>query len=297
MKNFSEERVGEFSALSSGILNSLFPVIAILSFISVGPITSLAWTTLFSLIFFIIVAALRHTWVNIFDKEIFLPMIGATVIVGIVFYALFYFGLKYTSAGNASIIATLEIFFSFLFFNVWRKEFIDRKHLAGAGLMLFCAIIILSPNFTSFHVGDFLILLAVFIVPFGNLFQKQLRSKISSDQILLFRTLVATPVLFLLAYFSGESLLLPMNGTLLVILVNGLILFGLSKILWVEGIYRIGVTKSISLASVSPVFTLIFAFLLLKNVPTLAQIIAVPVAMLGIYFLTRHSEQGKTQEI
>lgn len=287
MKNFSIERVGEFSALSSGILHSLFPVVAILSFSNLGPVTALAWTTLFSLAFFLTVSIFRHSWANIFTKEIFFPLMGATFILGVVFYALFYFGLKHTSAGNAGIIATLEIFFSFLFFNIWRKEFIDKKHIAGAGLMLLSAIIILSPNVSSFHIGDFLILCAVFIAPFGNYFQKQLRTKISSEQILFFRTLIATPALFLLARLFGETVMFPSQNIFIILLFNGLVLFGFSKILWVESIHRIGVTKSISLSSVSPVFTLLFAFLLLNDMPTFSQIIAVPTAMLGVYFLTR----------
>lgn len=268
--------MGEVSILSSAILHSFFPIITILSYNGLGPVASLAWTTLFSFFFFLIVALMRKSWVNIFQTEIFLPLLGVTSIIGVAFYLLFFFGLKYTTAGNASIIATLEIFFSFLFFNVWRKESLDKKHMLGAGLMLASAIVILSPNFTNPHVGDFLILSAVFIAPLGNLFQKQLRSRINSEQILFFRTLIATPVLFILANYLGESLSVTSKELWFILLVNGIFLFGISKILWIESIYRLGVTKSISLSSLSPIFTLLFAFLILKNVPTATQLVAVP---------------------
>lgn len=287
MNNLSKERVGEVSVLSAAVLWSLFPILAILSYSGLGPVMSLAWTSLLSLFFFAGMATVRASWVNIFRKDIFLPLLGVALVIGVLFYALFFFGLKYTSAGNAGIIATFEILFTFLFFNIWRKEFIDTKHIVGAFLMLVSAAVILSPNFSHVEPGDFLIMAAVSIAPFGNLLQKQLRAKISSEQILFYRTLFATPVLFALAYFSGETMKIPATEIWLVLLINGVVLFGFSKILWIESIHRIGVTKSISLQSVSPVFTLLFAFLILKDVPTVAQIIAVPLAIGGIYFLTR----------
>lgn len=287
MKKFSEERIGEILILSSGILHSLFPILTILSYGSLSPITSLAWTTLLSLLFFLLVALVRSSWTNIFKKEILFPLLGASFIIGILYYVLFFFGLKYTSAGNASIIATLEILFTFLFFNVWKKEFIDKKHISGAVLMLVSAAIILSPNFSRVQMGDFMILAAVLLVPIGNMFQKRLREKIASEQILLFRTLIATPALFILANTLGENISLPAKEMWFILLVNGIVLFGINKILWIESIHRIGVTKSISLSSISPVFTLLLAFLILKDIPTFVQLAAIPPAILGVYFLTR----------
>lgn len=287
MKNLSETRTGEISILSSAILNSLFPIITILSYNNLAPVSSLAWATLISLFFFAVVSSVRSSWTNILKKEIFLPLVAATVIIGVAFYVLFFFGLKHTSAGNAGIITTFQILSTFLFFNIWRKEFIDKKHLLGAVFMFVSAVIILSPNFTSVRIGDFLILTAMCIAPLGNFFQKKLRTMINSEQILFFRTLIAAPILFLLAYFLGEPARLPTGTTWIFLLINGLILFGFNKILWIESIHRIGVTKSISLSSISPVFTLLFAFIILKDTPTFLQLAAIPPAILGTYFLTR----------
>ena len=153
--------------------------------------------------------------------------------------------------------------------------------------MLLSAVIILLPNFTEFHKGDFLILLAVMIPPLGNLFQKKAREKIGSEGILLFRSLVAVPVLFFLATLFGSLSAPSTMNVWLILLANGVLYFGLSKIFWVEGIHRISITKSSALNSVAPALTLLFAFLLLGNIPTLVQLAAIPPAILGVYFLTR----------
>lgn len=296
MNNISKERVGEIFVLSSSVLWAFFPILTILSYSELGPITSLAWTTLLSLIFFLGIATYRASWVNIFTKELFFPLLGVAITLSISFYALFFFGLQHTSAGNASIIATFEIFFSFLFFNIWRKEFINKEHIWGAILMFIGVIIILFPNFSHIQIGDFFILGAVFIAPLGNLLQKNLREKITSEQIMFFRTLIATPVLFLFAHLLGENISFPEQNTWLILLLNGIVLFGITKILWVESIHRLSVTKAISLSSISPIFTLIFAYLILKDTPTMVQIIAIPFAILGVYLLTRPTIKKETVE-
>ena len=118
----SQEKIGEISVLSSSVLWALFPILAILSYSGLSPIASLSWTTLLSFFFFFGVAIYRSSWVNIFTKEIFFLLLSVTIILSVLFYTLFFFGLQYTSAGNAGIIATFEILFSFIFFNMWKKE-------------------------------------------------------------------------------------------------------------------------------------------------------------------------------
>jgi drug/metabolite transporter (DMT)-like permease len=283
----SSERLGEISIMSSAILWSLFPVITILSYNGLDPITSLAWATFFSMLFFLAIAIARSSWINIFRRDILLSLLAVALIQGIFFYILYFTGLTSTSAGNASIIATSEILFTFLFFNIWRKEYIDIKHIAGAIFMIISAITILSPNFIEFRPGDFFILGAMAIAPVGNMFQKRLRKNMNSEQLLFFRTLIATPALFIIAYAFGENVAIPTGNIWWILLINGLILFGLTKILWIESIHRISVTKAISMGSVSPIFTLFFAFLILGDHPTTIQIVALPISILGIYLLTR----------
>lgn len=272
--------------ISQAILASLFPVITKISLMRLTPIASLAWSMLFALIFFVFLGGIKGSLSKILDKEILPSLVGAGLIFGIVFPLLQFLGIKYTSAGNVGVILTLEVLFSFLFFNIWKKEFISTKHIAGCILMLLSAIIILIPNFSEFHKGDFIILFAVMLPPIGNLFQKRARAKIGSEGILFFRALMGVPALFLMAYLFGQYKT-PPSGIWIIIALNGLVYFGLSKIFWVEGIHRISVTKSSALNSVGPVFTLLFAFLILKNVPSLAQIFAIPPAILGVYLLTR----------
>lgn len=114
----TEVRRGELFSITGTLLWSLFPVITILSFNHLSPFVSLAFGTLLAAVFFSLVLTLRRKWPEVRNSEALKDMIIGASIIGVVFYILFFFGLKFTSAGNASIIAKTEIFFSFLFFHV-----------------------------------------------------------------------------------------------------------------------------------------------------------------------------------
>jgi drug/metabolite transporter (DMT)-like permease len=282
-----QERQGEFFILLQALLWSLFPVITILSYGFLPPLISFGWSTLFAALFFGGVLTLRHRWGEIRDRSSLRDILWATLFLGILYYGLVFFGLRYTSAGNASLIAATEMCFSFIFFHVWRKDFISPKHILGAIFMLIGVFIVLYPNTTKLHLGDLLILMATMIAPFGNYFQQRARERVSSEMILFVRSAVSTPIVLILACLLRERFsITDLKSSAALILINGLLLMGFSKILWVEGIHRISVTKSNALASIAPPLTLLFAWLILHNTPTLFQLLSVVPILFGMALLS-----------
>lgn len=279
---------------SSAILWGLFPVITILSYHSVSPLISLTASTFLSAIFFVSIIALKKKWGEIRDKQALKDIFWTTFFIAILFYILFFFGLKYTSAGNASIIALAETLFSYLFFNIWKKENISKEHIIGSVLMLGGALIVLSPNFTRFQEGDLLILLASMVAPFGNFFQRRARQRVSSETIMFVRSLIAAPAILIFAFLFGERTNVSnLADSMIFLMINGFILFGLTKILWIEGIHRISVTKSNALSAISPLFTLIFAWLILKQIPTSWQLLSLLPMAAGVILLGENKDEAK----
>ncbi|MCE9548991.1 DMT family transporter [Candidatus Nomurabacteria bacterium] len=281
-----KNRQGEIFILAGAFFWGLFPVITILSLNNLPPLMSLAWSTLFASIFFAIIITIKKNWKELKNKSALKDMVWVTFITSILFYVLFFSGLSHTNAGNASIIALTEVFFSFLLFHIWYKNYISREHIAGACLMLLGAFIVLYPNFTEFKIGDILILSAAFVAPLGNFFQQRARTKVSSETVLFVRSALATPFLFAIAYiFHQSSSMMDLKQSLFLVLINGFIILGLSKIFWIEGIHRISVTKANALSSVNPLLTLIFAWILLNDIPTVWQLFALIPMSLGVILL------------
>ena len=69
------------------------------------------------------------------------------------------------------------------------------------------------------------------------------------------------------------------------LLINGFVVLGFSKILGLEGIHRISVTRAASIACFAPLFTLFFAYLILHQVPTIWQLSSIAPLLIGLVLL------------
>ena len=259
---------------------------------------SLAVSTFLSSIFFLVIALYKNKLHELKNLLLWKYVFGVVFFIGILFYSFYYFGLTLTTPGNASIIALFEVFTSYVLFHVIRKDHFSFESKVGAVLMTLGAIIVLIPNFSSANFGDLFILIATFCAPLGNLFQQKARQIASTETILFLRGILAAPFLFLIAYMFGQHLVwVEIKSSLLFLVLNGLIILGLSKIFWLEGIARISVTKANALGSLAPLFTLLIAWLVLLQTPTVWQVASLVPFFFGVLLLTnnlkfRHNKYG-----
>lgn len=278
---------GELYAFLLSILESFFPIFTLFILQAIGPLFAYTLTIMVATIAFSILITLQGNWSEFRNKAAYKDLLLTTFYITLLFL-LVIIGLQYTTAGNMAVIITLQLFFSYLYFNVFGDETLGLMQTIGAFLMGFGAIIILFPENFSPNWGDLLILLAAIISPVANVYQKRARTYVSSKTILAFRNIAALPFLLLFAlYFEGAPSLSEISSIWWFILLNGLLVFTLSKILWIESLHLISITKLSALISFMPLFTLIFAFLLLGEVPTARQMIGIIPVVVGSYFITR----------
>ncbi len=286
--NIKQEKEGEVIIFFEACLWSLFPVVTAMALKNVSVLVSLGWSMLFASLFFAVVITYKKKWPDVGNREVMGDVLLSTLLLGVIYYLLYFSALRYTSPGNASLIALIEIFFSYLFFHAWRKEQMPKEHVVGAILMLVGAGIVFYPNFSEFHLGDILILGASAVAPFGNHLQRRARQKVCSESILLIRCFVSAVAIFLFAFIvdAGSSFAISKKDFVLLI-VNGVFLLGLSKLLWVEGIHRISVTKALALSSLAPLLTLLLSWGILHLVPTSFQLFSFVPMFFGIILLSK----------
>ncbi len=283
-----EERSGELFMLAFAFSEGWFPIFTIMALQYITPVYVYSFTLMFATMSFMTLVVLRKKTREFMLWKAYKDLLLSSLFISIMF-ACIYIGLSYTTAGNMAVLIFLQVFFSFLYFNLLGSEKFAGIHLLGAILMATGAVIILFPDEFIFNVGDLLILVAAAIAPIANLYQKRARKQVSSETILAFRSIIALPVLLLLA-----SLIEPVPkrheiiSALPYIAVSGLLLMGLSKMFWVESIHRISITKASAMAALIPVFTLLFAYLTLNEVPGNSQIAGVLPILLGGYLITRN---------
>lgn len=283
----SKEREGELFIFIEVILWGSFPVLTVLTYKSLPPLVSLGISTLFSTIFFALLMLLRNKWHELKKVHVYKDILIATTLV-VLFYILYYTALDHTSPGNASIIALTETFFSYLFFNVWKREHMSGVHIFGALFMILGAIIVLYPNTRSLNIGDFLILIGAATIPMGNFYQRKARKEVSSETIMFVRSIIASIMIFVV--IGLLRIMIPfseLNKSMGFLIINGAIVLGLSKIFWLEAIHRINVAKAVSLNAGAPIITMILSLFLLHNAPTIWQMLAIIPMFFGVAMLSR----------
>lgn len=283
----TEQRKGEIFVLLAGFFWAFFPIVATLAIKNLSGLVAFAWSSLFSMIFFAAVVTYRGRWQQARNTQLWKYAAIVAIFLGILFYALYYVALGYTTAGNAAIIAQLEMLASLVLFHVIRRDPFPLEYVIGSGLMLIGAVIILAPNLSSVNVGDLLMVVAALCTPIGNLYQQKARAIASSEVVMFLRTLMATPAVFLLVLLLHQQVApSSLTAALPYLLVSGVILLGLSKLFWVEAIHRVPVTKGLAMQSIVPLLTLLFAWPLLSQTPTTWQLTSLVPFVLGILLLT-----------
>ncbi len=283
-------RQGEANILLSALLWSTFPVITILSFGTLPPLFSAGMSTLFAAVFFAAMLTWKNEWPLLLKRAAWRDILQTTLLIGIIFCGLMFVGLKHTSAGNGAILSLMEIFCSFVILGaITRHEPLLPRTIIGGACMVFGALLVLIPKGTGgWQLGDLLIIAATAFAPLGNRATQRARKIVSANVIMFVRSVVSGCFLLLLAWLLEPH---PGSGAffsaLSYLLLNGILLLGFSKILWVEGIHRIPITKAISIEAVTPLFTLLVAWLVLLETPSILQILSlVPIAT-GMWLLTK----------
>jgi len=292
-----ETKKGDFFILAQSAIWAIFPVVAILSYASLPPLISLGFSTLIAAVFFASILTYRRIWKEVWNFEAVKYLFFVALFNGLLYHSFFYLALKYTSAGNASIVGMTEIFFSYMLFNVWKKELFSWRHATGSALMIVGALIVLLPKSGGWNAGDLLVLAAAISSPFGNYFMKKARGLVKSEVVMFIRSTLAVPMIFFVSWaFSEKYSLHQLGDSWFFLIINGLLVLGFSKLLWVEGIHRISVTKANALSSVAPLLTLLFAFLILGQQPVVWQFLSFLPLCAGLIFLTSKDQDGLLRE-
>ncbi|WP_345985971.1 DMT family transporter [Sulfurimonas sp. HSL-1656] len=281
------QRQGELYAVVLSLLESWFPILALVAVQSIGPLNTYGFILIIATAVLLLLLYVREGFGGLADREALPDLLWTSFYITLLF-TLVFIGLRYTTAGNMAVILTLQLFFSYLYFNLPGREKLDALHTFAAFMMGSGAVVILFPATFAFNPGDLLILLAAATAPLANLYQKRARQRVSALAILTFRNLAALPVLFGAAlFFEG----FPSTGALLdvvpAITAVALLVYVLAKILWIEALHRIGITKLSAMIAFMPLFTLIFAYPTLGEVPTLRQLLGTLPILLGAYLITR----------
>jgi drug/metabolite transporter (DMT)-like permease len=283
----TKEREGELLMVGLALLESWFPILSIVSMGYIGALHTYALSLIVALFFFILIMAKRNRFIELKNRNAYKDLLLTSFWITTLFILVFV-GMRYTTAGNMAVIVFLQLLFAYLYFNVLGKEKMGKIHTLGAIIMGIGALVILVPDEMVFNRGDLLILAGSAIAPFANYYQKKARTFCSSETVLGFRTVIGLPFVILLAWFFEPALEYQnFINALPYILIIGTAIYVVSKIMWIEALHRISITKVSAMMGLVPMMTLFFAYWYLDEVPDLRQILGIIPVLIGGYLLTK----------
>lgn len=215
-------------------------------------------------------------------------LIGTTLVLGFGFTALVFMANQSSDPVTISILLLGEVPATFIILSLVGHEKLFKTQMFGGLLVVISScLVILKPDMHT-SASDLLVVVAVIMAPLANFYGKVLRNTLSSTQILSLRNFSAGLLLLLLSfYLEPFPSKIELTNSLPYLLPNAILVFGVSKILWYEGIFRIQVGKAISLNSIFPVVTMIGTYVLIGTEPQLRQILAIFPGILGVYLVTK----------
>lgn len=280
-------RKGEVYALSMTLLESGFPIFAAVSVAALGSMHAYFYSLLFASVALVVWWSTQSRWVELKQTVAYRPLLMTSLLITSLYICLFA-ALHYTSAANVALILFLQVLFGFLFLGHKKEERLGNQSMIGALLMMVGAMIVLFPGEVKVNIGDGLALLAAMLAPLANLYQKKARKHISSQSILMVRSVLALPFVFLVAWwFEPSPALQEVFAQFWPLLFVGLLILVLSKILWIEAIHLLPINTVSAFFAFTPLLTMLWSDWFLQQPPSWYQWLGAAPIIFGSILLTR----------
>jgi len=207
--------------------------------------------------------------------------------------SLYFSGLIHTSASDAALLANGEVFFSVLLAMIFFKEKLHRLGYVSM-LLILVGLIIVTTNldFSDFtleqiHYQDVLVITSMLFWALDNNLSRIIAQKLNSAKIVQIKSAIGGTSLFLITVFWFK---IPLNldmSQIPAIILLGTVGFASSLYFFLNGLKHIGTIRTIMIFSLSSVFGLVSAFILLGEQISYYQIIAAGIMFGGVYLMNK----------
>ncbi len=231
---------------------------------------------------------------------VLLTVIGVSEVIALVTY---FFGLKDSTAANASIFSNGEILFSLLIVMVIFKENLQRKEI-GPFVMMLLGMMVLPVAYDFYShgmviseivIGDILIISSGAFYALDVMLCRYLSDKIDSKRITQITSLVSGTVAIaaMIIFHIPFNVDLLSLGPIALFAVGGT---GLATMLFLVSLRLIGGVRTILLFSTNSILGVVFAALILNETITTMNVISVALTFGGICLLRNRLGSGEQKE-
>ncbi|KAF6245108.1 EamA family transporter [Nitrosopumilus sp. b2] len=231
---------------------------------------------------------------------LFMGLIGLSEVAAL---ATYFFGLQNSTAVNASIFSNSEIVFSLIIAMVVFKERLNIKECIPFSMIIIGMMVIpilnnIVENGMNIHnimTGDLLIIISGFLYGIDITICKYIGDKYDSRRVtqitsfacagiaLLFIAILQIPMDFEISHLPNIAII-AILGT------------GMSTLLFLAGLKKIGAVRSVLLYSTTSVFGIIFAGIFLSEEITSMDMVSLSITLIGIFMLRNKLAESESDE-
>ena len=213
--------------------------------------------------------------------------------------AMFFLGLKLTSAINGSLLSNGEVIFSILLALTIFGQKLNRIGFIAMVLVLGGVIIVTTnlrfdSSLLNINAGNLFIVGATIFWGLDNNICRILTHRIDITKIIQLKSFIGGTILLCLTISAGISLSITLMEVPFILLL-GVVGFAFSLYFFLQGLRMIGTTITLLILSLSSVFGMFLAALFLHERITTFQIIAVVIMLCGIYLIYRNDMNDKSK--
>jgi drug/metabolite transporter (DMT)-like permease len=229
----------------------------------------------------------------------YLLLITTSIIGATIAPAMFFFGLRQTTASDTSLLSNGETIFSIILAILFFKEKLNTLGYL-ATLMVLMGLVVVTTNLQfdsslfKMNSGNLLILGATALWGLDNNICRIITYRMDIARLVQLKSIIGGGTLLI---FSVFVLHVPLSIGVIELpqlVLLGVVGFGTSLYFFLISMKRIGIVRSVLVLSLSSVFGLAFASLLLGELISTHQIIAIVVMIAGIYLINIEKENAKT---
>jgi len=219
------------------------------------------------------------------------PLAIAVVLGGALGPVLLVAGLARTSAATASLLLNFELVATILLAATLFREHLGARLLAAAALVSTAGVILVWQPGVAFDTGGLFVIGACACWGLDNAVTSKI-DQLSPEQITLTKGLVAGGANPFLGLMLASSLNLR-TGEVLAALAIGALGYGASITLWVKGARDLGAARGQVIFAAAPFIGAAVAWVFLGDAVTFAQLVAVPVAIVGVGLSLRSGHEHR----
>lgn len=227
-------------------------------------------------------------------KKDYLLILAVSISGAVIAPSLYFLGLHHASASDAALLSNGEGLFTVLLATLFFKEKIKPLGYVAVIIILVGLFIVTTDLKTTtlpqIHFEDMLIITSMMFWAVDNNLSRILTKRYNVARIAQIKSAIGGTLLFLIAFFVFKIPVLIKASDIFPILLLGVVGFALSLYFFLQALKRINTVRTVMIFSLSAVFGLVSAFVVLNENINTYQIIAAIIMIFGVYLLNRKYE-------